>query len=86
MIGVRRTADFVFAAGRGVGLSLALRFAIVLGLATGWRFATGLDLAMDLRLAGAERGLATPNRRRGFRFAPEAADLVFLVDDARFME
>ena len=58
-IGVCRTADFVFAVGRGAGLRLItvlvsvtnLSFAIVPGFAKGLRFASGLDLATDLRLA-----------------------------------
>ncbi len=68
-----------------LGFAAGLRFAIVLGFATDLRFATGLDLAMVLRLAGVERVLMIANRRLGFRLAPEAADLVLLVDDARFM-
>ena len=94
--------DFFFAAvwSDGLGLRSATsfdldagwRFALVPGLTRGpvfvpgLRLETGLDLVMSLRWAGAEGDLAATKRRRGGRLAPGAADLVFLADDARFME
>jgi len=68
-----------------------LRFGIVLGLPTasvkaaGWRFVTGLDPVPGLRLTKAGRVLVTASRRWGFGLVSEAADLVLLADDARFM-
>ena len=68
-----------------------LRFGIVLGLpiasviAAGWRFVTGLDLVPGLRMTEAGRVLVTASGRRGFGLVSEAADLVLLADDARFM-
>ena len=84
--GLALATDLTFAI--TAGFAKGLRFVMVvmgLAFATDLRFAPGLDLVSGLRLAGRVTFLAPGNRRRGFRLAPGAADLVLLADDARFM-